>query len=90
MLHQLPMDTLKIDRAFVKQLGAAAPDDDTLVRTILLLARTLKLDVVAEGIETEAQYAYLRAMGCTYGQGYHIAHPLPEAEAVAMLLSSPA
>ncbi len=75
-LKRLPVDTLKIDRSFVEGL----PDDtnDTqIVRMICALAKSVHLEIVAEGIETEAQRDFLIAQGCDYLQGYLIAKPLP-------------
>lgn len=77
-LHELPLDSLKIDRSFVAQLGGDQPG--AVVRSILALADQLGLQVVAEGIETEEQLERLRALGCAFGQGYLLARPLPPAE----------
>ena len=70
------MDVLKIDRAFVRDLpndtGSAA-----LTRAILSMAQSLGLEVVAEGIETEAQRDYLQQHGCQQGQGFLFSKPLP-------------
>ncbi len=73
-LHQLSIDTLKIDRSFV-----AAHDNSqgSIVETILMLARGLDLDVIAEGVETTEQCAWLRQLGCDFGQGYLFSRPLP-------------
>jgi diguanylate cyclase (GGDEF)-like protein/PAS domain S-box-containing protein len=74
-LHRLPIRALKVDRTFVGRIGeGGAPSQ--LVRTIVLMARGLDLAVIAEGVETEAQLAELREMGCDYAQGYLIARPL--------------
>ena len=75
-LHSLPIQLLKIDRSFVNQIQ----EDETnleIVRAILSLAQSLNLEVVAEGIETEAQHAALQALRCAYGQGYLFAKPQP-------------
>ena len=74
-LRRFPLDTLKIDRSFVNDM-AASPDDAAIVRAIITLAHTLKLDVIAEGIEQEDQIGPLRALGCRLGQGYHFSRPL--------------
>jgi len=78
VLRQLPIDVMKIDRSFVVDLGT---DDGAMAvaRAIVALARSLRLELVAEGIETEAQAAVLRAMGCDELQGYLFARPLPPA-----------
>jgi len=74
-LHQFPIDTLKIDRSFIHRIGAS---DDALeiVNTILALARSLDMEVVAEGVETEQQLEQLRKMHCAYAQGYHLSRPV--------------
>jgi diguanylate cyclase (GGDEF)-like protein/PAS domain S-box-containing protein len=72
-LRRFPIHTLKIDRSFI---GGSDEEDAEIVRTIVLLARNMRKDVVAEGVETAAQLATLRALDCTYGQGYHFSPPL--------------
>jgi len=85
-LQQLPVHELKIDRSFVARLGGAdAPEARTLVSSIIALGRNLGLRVVAEGIETEAQYAELLELGCHVGQGYLVSRPLPPAQLRALL-----
>jgi EAL domain-containing protein (putative c-di-GMP-specific phosphodiesterase class I) len=74
-LRQFPIDVLKIDKSFVDDLGQR-PEASALVRTIIELARSLRLGVVAEGIETVEQLAELRGAGCGSGQGYLFAKPL--------------
>jgi len=74
-LHRLPFDTLKIDRSFVNSMGVQE-DGLEIVRTIMTLAQSLRLRVIAEGIENRVQLSYLRDMGCGYGQGYHFYRPL--------------
>jgi diguanylate cyclase (GGDEF)-like protein len=81
-LKRFPIDTLKIDRSFVRDL-AENPDDAAIATAILALARTLQLDVVAEGVESEAQLEFLRKAGCTTGQGYLFARPAPAEEIAA-------
>ena len=83
-LHRLPFDTLKIDRSFVGALGRDG-DGAEIVRTVLSLARSLGLRVVAEGAETEAQVEALAAMGCDQAQGFHFSRPVPESAAVGMI-----
>lgn len=80
------MQRLKIDRAFIRDLGN---DDDSaaIVRSILNLASGLNLDVVAEGVETEAQLALLRSMTCDEYQGYLFSRPV-EAGAVQALFEA--
>jgi len=83
-LHRYPFDTLKIDRSFVMTMLHSS-DSMEIVRCILGMAQGLMLDVVAEGIENEDELSLLANLDCTYGQGYHFARPLPEAEAFALL-----
>jgi diguanylate cyclase (GGDEF)-like protein/PAS domain S-box-containing protein len=74
-LRQLPFDTVKIDRSFVKEMGTC-DDTSEIISTILQLARSLGMDVVAEGVETKDQLARLTAMGCSSGQGYYFSKPV--------------
>jgi len=74
-LHRFPVDMLKVDRSFVSRMGCAG-EDAAIVQTILVLAKTLGLDVIAEGIETIEQAESLRELECTYGQGYLFSKPL--------------
>lgn len=74
-LKQLPVDTLKIDRAFIQDIESNH-DNLKIIEAIIRLAQALKLDVVAEGIETEWQAQQLINLGCTYGQGYWFSQPL--------------
>lgn len=86
-LQSLPLDTLKIDRSFVSQLTPERTER-TMVHTILDLAEQLKMQVVAEGIETPTQMQILRSLNCDYGQGYLFARPL-NVQAVEHLLAQP-
>jgi predicted signal transduction protein with EAL and GGDEF domain len=72
----VPVDVLKIDRSFVAGVGMG-PEDAALARAILQLSHTFRLESVAEGIETESQRKELTLRGCTHGQGYLFAPPLP-------------
>ena len=83
-LTRIPIHALKIDRSFVSRM-VAEPASVSIVRTILALAASLRMHVVAEGIETEAELELLRGMSCPSGQGYHWSKPLPAAEAFAMV-----
>lgn len=83
-LKRFPIDTLKIDRSFVANL-AADPDHSAIASAIVSLAHSLRLHVVAEGVETATQAAFLRSLGCDSAQGYLYSKPLP-ADAVEPLL----
>lgn len=73
-LHRFRVDTLKIDRSFVDQLGRS-DDADAVTSAVLSLAQQLRLNVVAEGIETEAQLQFMKQRGCHFGQGFYYARP---------------
>jgi EAL domain-containing protein (putative c-di-GMP-specific phosphodiesterase class I) len=73
-LQQFPIGTLKIDKSFVRN-AAEDPDDATIVRTIIEMGRSLGLQVLAEGIETEHQRRFLLDNGCQYGQGRLFGEP---------------
>ncbi|MGA8416231.1 MAG: EAL domain-containing protein [Candidatus Dormiibacterota bacterium] len=83
-LRALPFDTLKVDKTFVDELAAADPGS-TLAESILDMARVLGLKVVAEGVETAAQAAYLRQRNCDLAQGYLFSRPLEPAAFEALL-----
>jgi diguanylate cyclase (GGDEF)-like protein/PAS domain S-box-containing protein len=84
-LHRFPIHTLKIDRSFISREGANERECDEIVRTIVVLARNMGKDVVAEGVETEQQLARLRQLGCAYGQGYLFSRPRDAAATEALL-----
>lgn len=84
----LPIDELKIDRAFVKKITADGAYEG-IVRTCVSLARGLKLKVVAEGVETEAQAAKLRELQCDQAQGFFYSPPVPADQLVKMLAKGP-
>lgn len=74
-LARLPLNSLKVDRRFVQQIGQSQ-FHETLITTIIAMARALGLKVVAEGLESEAQLRFMRAQGCQLGQGYLLARPM--------------
>jgi EAL domain-containing protein (putative c-di-GMP-specific phosphodiesterase class I) len=76
-LARLPVHTLKIDRSFVIDMGAS-PEGLALVSTIINLAHSMKLNVVAEGVETEEQSRLLRLLNCDETQGYYFGRPVPQ------------
>jgi EAL domain-containing protein (putative c-di-GMP-specific phosphodiesterase class I) len=78
-LKQLPIDKLKIDQGFVRDILTDA-SDAVIVETIISMARHLNLHVIAEGVETAEQLAFLKLQGCSVFQGYYFSHPLPAAE----------
>jgi diguanylate cyclase (GGDEF)-like protein/PAS domain S-box-containing protein len=84
-LPRFPITTLKIDRSFVDRISDCN-DNLEIVRTILSLAHSLRLDVVAEGVETEAQAIRLREMGCEYGQGFFFYKPMNAGAATDLLV----
>ena len=86
-LTRLPLDQLKIDQSFVRNLGVRHTDD-VIVQTILGMARNLELDVIAEGVETEAQKDFLARHGCVYFQGYLLGRPTPVADLEALIESA--
>ena len=83
-LKRLPLDSLKVDRSFVQDI-AVDPDDASITRAIIPMAHSLQLDVVAEGVENEAQLGLLIANNCDAIQGYYFSPPV-DAEALATLL----
>ena len=87
-LRRFPLDTLKIDRSFVSAMDESSESDE-IVNTIMALAKSLKLDVVAEGIENVEQLEHLRRLGCEYGQGYLFSCPLTAGGVEALIASRP-
>jgi diguanylate cyclase (GGDEF)-like protein len=78
-LRRFPIDKLKIDRVFIDEI-VSRPEDASIVRAIVSLAHSLRLKVVAEGVETPAQLEFLKTAGCDEYQGYHFSRPLPAAQ----------
>jgi diguanylate cyclase (GGDEF)-like protein len=83
-LKRFPIDTLKVDRSFIRDIPADA-GDKKITRAIIAMAHSLKLKVVAEGVETLAQLQFLRAQHCDAVQGYFLYRPLPEHEVAKVL-----
>lgn len=83
-LKRLPVDTLKIDQSFVREINLEH-EPQAMLEAIIVLSRAFGMQVIAEGIETEAQGRYLLQLGCIYGQGYTIAKPMPAADIPAWI-----
>ena len=84
-LKRFPIDKLKIDIAFVREV-TSNPDDAAIVLAIINMAHSMKLDVVAEGVETDAQLSYLRRHSCDEMQGYYFSRPVPAEEFERMIV----
>lgn len=83
-LQRLPIHTLKVDRSFVQDIKHGK-DEACIVNAIVSMAHGLKLNIIAEGVETAAQMEYLRQLGCHEVQGYYFSPPVPAAEAYQLL-----
>jgi diguanylate cyclase len=87
-LNRFPIDALKIDQSFVQQI-VAAPSDAPIVSAVIRMAKSLKQRVIAEGVETSDQAAFLVAEECTEGQGFYFSRPMPASQLVeSMFLRS--
>jgi len=95
LMKQFPIDTIKIDRSFVRDL-AEDPEDQAIAQAIISMGKALGMTVVAEGVETVEQQTFLREQGCDEMQGYLISKPVPAREFAELLraaaeeLASPA
>jgi diguanylate cyclase (GGDEF)-like protein/PAS domain S-box-containing protein len=85
-LQKFPIDAVKIDQSFIRQISTAG-DDTTIVKAVIGMARGLKLRVIAEGVETQEEAAFLRAYRCEEAQGYFFSRPVP-AQQFAMFLKN--
>jgi EAL domain-containing protein (putative c-di-GMP-specific phosphodiesterase class I) len=85
-LRKFPIDALKIDQSFVRQI-ATAPNETTIVTAVISMGRSLNLRVVAEGVETQEELAFLQAHECDEAQGYYFSRPVA-AQQFAELLQS--
>jgi len=86
-LKRFPIDCLKIDRSFVRDIGTNS-DDAAITLAIITMAHSLKLKVIAEGVETKEQFNYLKSHSCDEVQGYYFSRPLPANEIAAVLEAS--
>lgn len=86
-LRRLPLNELKIDRSFIHDI-LTEPRDASLVETIITMAQQMALDIVAEGVEQQAQFEFLRDKGCEIFQGYHFSEPLAPSSFAAWLQNS--
>ncbi|MDX1398860.1 MAG: EAL domain-containing protein, partial [Oceanospirillum sp.] len=76
-LQRFPLDILKIDRSFLKQIHSPDPQQATLTKAIIALGHNLEMEIVAEGVETRAQLEFLSRHGCDFAQGFYISPPVP-------------
>jgi EAL domain-containing protein (putative c-di-GMP-specific phosphodiesterase class I) len=83
-LNRFPLKVLKIDQTFIRDL-AAWPTNEAIITAIVSMAHTLKLEVVAEGVETAGQLAFLQSAGCDDAQGFLLSPPLPADEVTGLL-----
>jgi EAL domain-containing protein (putative c-di-GMP-specific phosphodiesterase class I) len=83
-LCRFPFDSLRTDRSFLKEISGKEGKD--IVKSVVAFAAGLGLELVAEGIETEAQAAQLKALGCRYAQGFYFSRPMNAANAGQILL----
>ena len=75
-VRRFPIDTLKVDQSFIRDI-VEDEDDASITRAIIAMGRSLRLDIVAEGVESASQLAILRAEGCHKAQGYYFSRPVP-------------
>jgi len=83
-LNRFPLDFLKVDQSFVRGIPGDA-DSAVIVRTVIALARNLRLETIAEGVETEAQLRFLQKEDCEEAQGYLFSRPQPAADLATVL-----
>ena len=88
-LRRLPLDTVKLDRAFISGLAETGVDR-RIVAAVVQMARALSMTVIAEGVETAAQWACLRELGCHLAQGYYFARPMPAGQMTSLVAEASA
>jgi EAL domain-containing protein (putative c-di-GMP-specific phosphodiesterase class I) len=82
-LKDIPFDIIKVDKSFLERVSATRDSDVVaILKTIVILARELHRSVIVEGVESEADAAWLRELGCDYAQGYYFGQPIPRADVV--------
>src|SRR6202051_2109792 len=84
-LRQFPIDTLKVDQSFIHEINAET-DEATIISAVINMGCHLKHRVIAEGVETAEQLAFLRAHGCDEGQGHYFGRPMPAGETAKLLV----
>jgi EAL domain-containing protein (putative c-di-GMP-specific phosphodiesterase class I) len=87
-LKTLPIGILKIDRSFVHDINGRADDGGLLARAIISLGHSLKLKVIAEGVETESQLDFLKAHQCDEAQGFYFSKPVPPEDCAKLLAAA--
>ncbi len=83
-LRQIPVNRIKIDQSFIKD-APASEDASAVAATIVQLAHSLRLEVVAEGVETRAQLDFVRETGCRFAQGFYFSKPLNPADLIKLV-----
>lgn len=83
-LHRLPLSSLKIDRSFVNQMSESVENQE-IIKTIVSLAQSLRLEIIAEGVENSSQMKQLKELDCEFGQGYYFAKPLEAKKAESLV-----
>lgn len=83
-LRQFPIDTLKVDQSFVNRINADT-NDATIINAVINMGSNLNHRVIAEGVETVEQVAFLQAHGCDEGQGYYFSRPVPASQFAKLL-----
>ncbi|GGA51432.1 EAL domain-containing protein [Okeania sp. KiyG1] len=86
-LRNFPIDTLKIDRSFVMRMDSE-PENLEITKAIISMAKSLEIDVIAEGVETATQLALLRKLKCQYGQGYFFSRPVNSSQATNLIAAA--
>jgi len=86
-LKQLPINKLKVDRSFVKDIPQD-PDDEAITKAIIAMGRSLQLKIIAEGVETQEQLAFLKSEGCDEVQGYLYSPPVQVHDFTAILIAA--